>query len=651
MGFIDWHGNKQDQYEDILEFAKMKERMEADNFGSQMKKKADAKFFGVPELLSMESDEILKLLLKEKKGLDILYDSMVQNAPIIEQLHINSDMTQQFYDDFLRYSMDVLFQQTKIEEDRAHQFVDVILNRVFKVNNQISINEHYLRIETSEEYRQYLSRGFELKSGNVTLFWQWIRYIAELSAKNKEGTQFIKLYQRFMAHLSYYINQLIPDTDVGKKYIERRKINTEILQKSVSTKIDVANIDKNIRNPIFLIHKEEERKRQEAETLAAKMAEEATRVAVEEDARRRAEAEARRRIEIEEAERKKQEEFEAEARRKRFLSLMKCARIILGYYNLDIEDESDMITAGRLYTAIKEKNIKLERMISIFPAECAGLVERSILPVVSKDDVQFKLNERELLHYVEYVTIYMQGADEDTIIPLQGTLFITNQKIQIETGKKVFSIPYEYLKKAVIYDVMPEIIEFASSRDNYFIRTADTELTYRIMKMILGYWSEIEQQSDPAPMNMEQMTIGFLEKEDMESYIFGIKTMMDVDMPENLQTDLVEMIRSLEFLDIALKKYPSYKEQSYNFFSYYIPEAVKILYAYNEYEKAGLEEREINPVYEKVVAAIQKLSVAAKQQVVDIYKNAIVDTTARAEALAEILGQDGFVDSAYKINI
>ena len=122
-------------------------------------------------------------------------------------------------------------------------------------------------------------------------------------------------------------------------------------------------------------------------------------------------------------------------------------------------------------------------------------------------------------------------------------------------------------------------------------------------------------------------------------------------MPENLQTDLVEMIRSLEFLDIALKKYPSYKEQSYNFFSYYIPEAVKILYAYNEYEKAGLEEREINPVYEKVVAAIQKLSVAAKQQVVDIYKNAIVDTTARAEALAEILGQDGFVDSAYKINI
>lgn len=73
------------------------------------------------------------------------------------------------------------------------------------------------------------------------------------------------------------------------------------------------------------------------------------------------------------------------------------------------------------------------------------------------------------------------------------------------------------------------------------------------------------------------------------------------------------------------------------------------MYAYQEYEKAGLQEQEINPVYEKVVQAIQKLSVAAKQQVVEIYKTAIVDTTARVDALAEILGQDGFVDSVYKM--
>lgn len=387
----------------------------------------------------------------------MLYDVLIQNAPTIEQLHINLDMTKQFYDDFLRYSMDVLFQQTKIEVNRIHQFADVLLSKIFKVNNQISIDEHYQRIETCEEYVQYLKRGFELKSGNVTIFWQWIRYLSELSAKKNEGAQFIKLYQRWMGHLSYYINQMIPHADVGKKYAERYKVNNEILQKSLSTKIDIANIEKNIRNPIFLIHEEEERKRREAERLAAKMAEETVRIAMEEEARRRAELEARKRVEMEEAERKRQEELEAKMRRKKLISLVKCARIIPGYYNFDSEDESEMITAGSLYSAIKDKDIKLERIVSIFPAESAGLMEQDILPVVSTDDIKIKLNERELLHYIEYAAIYVQSIEEEKIETMQGTLFITSQRIHIETGQKIFSIPYEYLKKAVIYDVMRKL--------------------------------------------------------------------------------------------------------------------------------------------------------------------------------------------------
>lgn len=649
MGFIDWHGNKQDQYEDILEFAKMKEKMEAENFGTQMRKKADAKFFGVAELLSMESDEILKLLLKEKKGLDMLYDVLVRNAKGIEQLYINSDMTKQFYDDFLRYSMEVLFLNTKLEEDRIQQFVDVILKKIFKVDNVISIEEHNRRKETSEEYRLYLNRGFELKSGNITLFWQWIRYLSDLSAKKNEGNQFIKLYQRFMAHLSYYINQLLPESDVGKKYAERRKINFEIIQESVSTKINVAHINENITNPIFRIREEEKLKQQEAERLKARMEEEAAAMAAELERKARAEQEARRRAEADEAERKRLEELEAAQRRKKLLRLMKCARAVLGYYILAIKDDSDMIIAGRLYSAIKDKQIKLDRLVSIFPSQSVEIVKSGSLPVISTEDVRFKLEEREILHYVEYSTIYKQGTTEEDIDTLKGTLFITNKKIQIEAGHKVFAIPYEQLEKAVIYDVMPGVMELSGSRDTYFVRTADTELAYNILKMILSSSVDLEPAEEPEPMNMEEIKIDFLETANISSYIYGIQTMMDEDMPEDVLQDLGVMIQSLKYLDIALKKYPSYVEKADTFFSYYIPEAVKLLYSYNEYEKAGLSEEKINPVYEKVITAVRKLSMAAKQQVVDIYHDAIVDTTARAEALTEILGQDGFIDPAFRI--
>lgn len=671
MGFIDWHGNKEDQYEEILEFAKIKEKMEADNFGSQKKKMADAKFFGVPELVSMETTEILKLLYKEKLTLDRLYDVLVKGSLAIDKLQISSDMTEQFYADFLRYSMDALFLNAIVDENKYHQFTETILVKVFKVDNEISTEEHYGWLKTSKEYRQYLSRGFELKSGNATLFWQWIKYLSDLSTKMAEAAQFIKIYQRFMDHLSYYINQLMPNADVGKRYAERKKVNTLVLQHSLSTKIDIAALNSNMSNPIFRIIKEEEERKREREILAKELEEEAIRTAAELEAKRIAreraireakiaEAEIQRKVELAEEqarlraeqlarERELEAEREAERLRKHFISLMKCARIVLGYYILDIEDDSDMITAGRLYTAIKEKYISLDRMISIFPAESIEELKNGSLPIVTCDGVRFELSDREILHYVDYATIYMQGEAEDTFKVSQGTIFITNQRIQIETGAKVYSIPYEYLKKAIMYDLMPELIELAASRENFFVRTADTEQTYSILKMILGYWSGIEEKNRTEPVNMEELSIDFLKKEDMESYIFGIKTMMDTDMPDNLHADLVDMIRSLEYLDVALKKYPSYRERCYNFFSYYIPEAVKILYSYNEYEKAGIEELQINPVYDKVVVAIGKLSVAAKQQVVEIYKDAIVDTTARAQALAEILGQDGYVDPAYLI--
>ena len=237
MGFIDWHGNKEDQYEEVLEFAKMKEKMETDNFGTQMKKKEVAKLFGVPSLVTMQNEEILHLLLKEKKGLDILYGALIDGAPQIKQFNIGYDISDQFYSDFLLFSVDQLFCRSKVDNERAEKFTKTILQKIFKIISRVSLEEHYQRIETNDIYKKYLSRSFELKSGNIPFFWQWIGYLAQISLKHKEAEQFIRIYQGFMMHLAYYINQLAPDADVGKAYAQRNKLNTEIIHKAYSSKI------------------------------------------------------------------------------------------------------------------------------------------------------------------------------------------------------------------------------------------------------------------------------------------------------------------------------------------------------------------------------------------------------------------------------
>ena len=149
---------------------------------------------------------------------------------------------------------------------------------------------------------------------------------------------------------------------------------------------------------------------------------------------------------------------------------------------------------------------------------------------------------------------------------------------------------------------------------------------------------------------MEKFPIDYFVCADLESYIFRLKTLSEYAIADDMRKSMYEMISYLEKMDVTLKKYPSYQYQSERFLSYYIPEVMGLMVSFFEYTKAGVVNQDGNSVYSKIMVAINKIAVAAKQNVVDIYKTAILDTTARALALAEILGQDGFVDPVYKIN-
>ena len=100
----------------------------------------------------------------------------------------------------------------------------------------------------------------------------------------------------------------------------------------------------------------------------------------------------------------------------------------------------------------------------------------------------------------------------------------------------------------------------------------------------------------------------------------------------------------------TIEKNPQRKEEVYQFLHYYIPEAVSLVQAYQSYQGTGLADRTVDEVYQKVEAAVQTLDGAVYQKIQDIYQNSARDTMAGADALKEILGQDGYVDSSYIMN-
>lgn len=77
---------------------------------------------------------------------------------------------------------------------------------------------------------------------------------------------------------------------------------------------------------------------------------------------------------------------------------------------------------------------------------------------------------------------------------------------------------------------------------------------------------------------------------------------------------------------------------------------MRVVTSYQRYQNVGLDEKTIRNVYEKVMIAVKSLDGALYKKISDIYHLETMDTVARAEALREILGQDGYVDPAYEMN-
>ena len=587
MGFIDWHGNKEDHYDEVIEFAKIKEVMEAENFGSQMKKKADAEFFGVPEVAALRTSDMLKLLVKEQRAINVLHKNLVRGIDFDEDEKEN-----QFYKDIWLYIIGDFLNQANLDANIKIKLTETFMNQIFNVNNVTTVEKHFDCLSIDKAYQKYIDDCFVIRAGKNAVFWQWIGYMDSQNPYKKQSVQLAKLYQLFLGHFAFYLNQLIPNQNIGKSLVEKRTIYEKVIQKCLIDYKDYSELIVKMENPLYKVVEE---------TVVEQPVD----------------------------------------KKKIFKQLLKYVKIILCNCTLLKDGEEDMITAGYLYTSFNENKIQREKITSIFPVEFDGMVSKNTLPVLSTDEIKFALEEGETLYYLENAIMYRQDVNDEELFRVsRGVLFITNKRVRFETGSKTVDAPIDTIAKVAYYEALPELLQFETEEKLWFVQTAKTDETYQFLKMIMKGTEEPES----APVNMEKISLDFFEKEDMDAYIFGIKSMFDEDMPQQMQDDILLMIKGLENLDKTLQMYPSHQEQAHRFFTYYIPEVMRLIYSFNEYEKAGVSEERMNPVYDRVMKSIHKVSTAAVQRVDEIYKLATMDTMAKADALQKIIGQDGYAE-------
>ena len=142
-----------------------------------------------------------------------------------------------------------------------------------------------------------------------------------------------------------------------------------------------------------------------------------------------------------------------------------------------------------------------------------------------------------------------------------------------------------------------------------------------------------------------------LKQQRLMDYVEACRLLRKCELPEEMDNLYKELIVRIPILQESIEKFEEmYQPDMYQFYEYYIPEALQLTATYIEYLDVGIGEKILQETEQEVLEATKKLLIAVNDMIDEIYKFASMEIKAKAKALESIMSQDGHVDPNFKIN-
>lgn len=579
MGFIDWHKNKKDHYEDVLDYAKARREEEARQQNDKMIRSWMGELLADPRYANVKSSDAMKLFVKEYQALKKGYTTYVSSTT--HEKDIDSDL---LWKDLWTVSTEQILTMQDLSAQQKTALLQAMQEKVLHLHAPLTAEQHQHETQSNRKYRRYLDNCFAIGADMPMQFWRYMHHIrrrGDITASN-----LLAGYSRCRLLFAYY---LYLTGEPGADWIMQLETDVNLLA-DIRHKIEHGTYDepdfKKLRNPLF----------------------------VNRDAA--------------------------------FEKLSKMVRVLLFNFKAKSKGkEGGMKMIEELYTALDDGIISFERITSILPVSVKEQIDKRVLPLFPKPELQM-LTDEEQLYYLDHAVLF-QGKEQDdevTFRSFKGTVYFTDQRL-IFQGDGQVSIRYDCIERIVEYDLLPELLEVICNGKSNFFQLPDVESAYLVLRLIANRNRGEVVEETKMPFTYEEL----VDKADLGACIFAFEYVMSGDIPELMKNLLIDLIPKLKCLQKTVVQYPEKKDSIYQFLHYYVPEAVKVVAEYQQYQFVGLDERSLRNVYDKVTAAVRALDLAVLQKIAEIYNFATMDTIAQAEALREILGQDGFVDTAYAI--
>ena len=142
-----------------------------------------------------------------------------------------------------------------------------------------------------------------------------------------------------------------------------------------------------------------------------------------------------------------------------------------------------------------------------------------------------------------------------------------------------------------------------------------------------------------------------IESQSLPDYVEACRMVRQCELPEEMDNLYQELILRIPVLQESLDKFDDvYQPDMYQFYEYYIPEALQLTSTYIEYLDVGIGAKILEETEKEVLDAARKLIIAVNDKIDEIYKFASIEIKAKAKALESVMSQDGYVDPDFKIS-
>jgi len=242
MGFIDYHGTKEDRYSEVLDHATMQQEEE-------QRRKEDAKvakwlkdIIGDARYSQLNLNDTIKYVMVKYKELVGIKDTLLTGQ---EDAPIDTDI---LWNDFGIYIISRHLEPLNFTEDKRDNYYTTFASKVFKINQYTSAEKHYSNLDNNSRYRKYMSDCFDPSSEKQ--FWKWLGRIG--SKDKKKLLDFITAYEHLTILLGLYLFQgMRPHNDIWMKRLEVEKQVLERIRADYERgHLKEPNYDK-MHNPLF----------------------------------------------------------------------------------------------------------------------------------------------------------------------------------------------------------------------------------------------------------------------------------------------------------------------------------------------------------------------------------------------------------------